>query len=81
MERRRQPSRPRTLKGAHIVFSLNNSPMDCTVRNLTEEGARLEVDAAQTVPDSFLLRLDSGEERNCEIRWRKQKSVGVEFVA
>ena len=42
MERRRQ-ARARTLKSARILFNQHHSVIDCTVRNLSPEGACLNV--------------------------------------
>ncbi len=81
MERRKQPIRPRTLKGGRIVFNKNLSTMDCVIRNLTESGARLEVDAPQRIPDRFVLKYEQGmRQRDCEVRWRKANTMGVAFV-
>jgi hypothetical protein len=74
----RSKQRHRTLKGARIVFNGGRSTIDCTVRNLSETGAKLEVASVVGVPPTFDLAL--GEElRPCRVVWRTLKQLGVEF--
>ena len=81
MENRRIPVRPRTLKGGRIVFNQNFSTVNCIIRNLTEDGAKLEVEGTVTIPNRFRLVFDSGgPDRECEVRWRDDKFLGVMFV-
>jgi hypothetical protein len=42
-EERRKLHRSRTLKGGRIVTNDGHSTFDCTVRNLSDEGAKLVV--------------------------------------
>jgi hypothetical protein len=55
---------------------------ECTVVDISELGAKLAVDAAQALPDSFLLLLTpSGHPaRRCRVAWRSDEDVGVEFL-
>jgi len=39
-----------TLKGARIVFNAGRSTIDCTVRNLSSKGAKLQVSSAWAFP-------------------------------
>jgi hypothetical protein len=76
----RGAQRHRTLKGAHIVFNAGRSTIDCTVRNLSANGAKLDVTSVVGIPNSFDLLL--GEQRQaCRVVWRSLKQLGVEFVA
>jgi hypothetical protein len=56
---------------------------DCTVLNISEDGACLKVKLAGIVPDNFLLLFTpSGTVRRiCMKRWRNGDIVGVEFLA
>lgn len=81
MENRQTPIRPRTLKGARIVFNQGFSTITCVVRNLTEGGAKLELDTMSGVPDEFTLVFDTGAaERTCSVRWRKGNAIGIQFI-
>ncbi|HEV7277210.1 MAG TPA: PilZ domain-containing protein [Devosiaceae bacterium] len=70
--------RHRTLKGARIVFNGGRSTIDCTVRNLSVAGAKLDVASVVGVPDSFDLAMGD-ELRPCRIIWRTSGQMGVEF--
>lgn len=76
----RSAQRHKTLKGARIVFNAGRSTIDCTVRNLSESGAKLDVTSVVGIPNSFDLQL--GEQlRPCRVAWRSLKQLGVEFQA
>ena len=80
MERRRQP-RARTLKSARILFNQHHSVIDCTVRNLSAEGACLNVASAIGIPERFDVIFDSDQSiRPCRMVWHKEKQLGVEFA-
>lgn len=56
--------------------------MACVVRDISDQGARLQVANVSNVPDSFelLVELD-GLEAGCAVAWRKGSEVGVSFAA
>ncbi len=56
-------------------------PRGCAVADISETGARLDVDAPQEVPDRFVLFLSrSGTPRRlCRTVWRTANQVGVVF--
>jgi PilZ domain len=68
--------RHRVLKGGHILFG--GGSIDCTVRNLSETGAALEVTTPLGIPSEFLLETD-GVQRPCRVVWRKEKRIGITF--
>lgn len=52
----------------------------CTVRDISADGAALDVVNAAKVPDHFTLVLEmESAARNCAVIWRKERQVGVEF--
>jgi hypothetical protein len=53
-ERRVQPRR-RVLKAGKILFANNSCTLDCTIRNISEQGAMLQIGHSVTVPDQFEL--------------------------
>ena len=77
----RKIRRTRTLKGARIVFNGGYSAYECTVRDLTPNGARLNFGDATGVPNHFEIDLEHGHEprRKCTVRWRAGSTVGVSF--
>ena len=79
-EHRAQQRRP-TLKGGRIVFNSGRSTIDCTVRNLSRDGAKLQVASVVGIPDTFDLLLPNTTRQPCRVAWRKVKEVGVVFTA
>ena len=72
--------RPRTLKSGKIVFNHKSSVIDCTIRNLTDGGACLEVHSTVGIPDSFELMMPTaGPGRCCLVAWRTDRRLGVAF--
>jgi len=68
------------LKGAKIVFRNSSSVVDCTVRNLSDAGARLDVPSQAGIPDHFDLLIGGGDKPvKCVVRWRRLASIGVAF--
>jgi hypothetical protein len=80
VEERRESHRSRTYRGGKILFNNRRSVIDCTIRNLSPEGACLQVESVVGVPAEFDLLVD-GEEapRPCRLRWQSDHRVGVEF--
>jgi hypothetical protein len=77
---RRLGSRRTTLKGGRIAFNAGRSTVDCTVRNLSNKGAKLLVNSVVGIPDSFELVLADRSKQSCRVIWRALKELGVEFV-
>ena len=69
--------RHRVLKGGHIQFG--GGSIDCTVRNLSNTGAALDVTSPLGIPAEFTLVTDDGQ-RACRVIWRKEKRIGVAFA-
>ena len=79
MEKSRAAPRRRVLKAGSIEFG--GSAIDCTVRNVSETGAALEVVTPLFIPDRFTLVVRSDQlKRLCCIVWRKERRIGVMFV-
>jgi hypothetical protein len=78
---RRLFRRTRTLKGGRIVFNNAMSTFNCTMRNHSDAGARLEMNSTLGVPVAFDLKLDGQPGRPCTLVWRKSDSMGVVFTA
>lgn len=58
---------------SHQVF-------DCTVRELSDKGARLIVENAPEIPADFRLHIPlKGWTKSVTVRWREQQAIGVEF--
>jgi PilZ domain len=69
--------RHRVLKGGSIQFG--GGSIDCTVRNLSETGAALDVTSPLGIPSEFTL-VTNGNQLLCRVVWRKEKRIGVTFA-
>lgn len=54
----------------------------CVVQDLSSTGARVTVDDPNVLPAKLRLAFtrDARTGRNCEVVWRRGKTVGVKFV-
>jgi len=77
---RRASNRQRTLIGAKVVFNDLMSTYDCVIRDLSESGARVKLNAAVQVPPAFMLRFSDGRIRQCKVKRRMALELGVEFI-
>ena len=63
------------------IFSLLGEKVaTCLVKDISENGARLEVSSLQALPDCFRLDYGADEQPKCCVRWRKGDERGVEFL-
>lgn len=77
---RRATIRHRVLKGGRIVTNAGYSTYDCTVRSLSDGGARLKIASSVGVPDSFELVMDDGRKFDCQVAWRTALEIGAKFI-
>lgn len=78
-ERRLAPRR-NTMIDAIIVFDGGRRYMTCIIRDLSEGGAKLEVEKVIGVPNSFDLIAPGHRPHSCRVAWRALKEIGVQFV-
>jgi hypothetical protein len=54
----------------------------CVVSDVSESGARIDVQDSSALPDHFVLMLTSNgsARRFCRVMWRKPTQVGVQFT-
>jgi len=78
MEHRRRQERHRTLKSGKIIFNHQTSVVDCTIRNVSDAGACLQVQSVVGIPESFDLLMDDIK-RPCNVKWRSANRMNVAF--
>lgn len=72
--------RQRVLKGARIVWGNFLFVQDCLVRDVSDHGARLRVEAMTPVPDNFHLFLNEARSiRPCKVIWRQGTDMGIAY--
>ena len=75
---KRTVPRRRVLKAGIIEFG--GGTIDCTVRNLSKDGAALDVPSVVGIPDEFILNVPSDVLRfTCRVVWRKAERIGIRF--
>ena len=78
---RRRSVRRRIFKHGSIAIHDGASRLPCVIRNISDGGARIELQSVLAVPDSFTLTVsDIGGHRRVRKRWQTNEIVGVEFV-
>jgi len=80
-ERRRIP-RTRTFLGGLVAFNDRCSTMECLVRNMSRDGARLVFGGTVEIPAEFDIMIRKrGDGRRAHIVWRMEAEAGVSFAA
>ena len=77
---RRSVQRSRTFWKGTILFPGGLRSTECTVRNFSGAGARLDCGGVNDVPDHFQLKIpQKGEAFDCVVIWRRPPEIGVAF--
>jgi hypothetical protein len=78
---RRQSPRHRALKAGRIVFGNMAMSFDCTIRNMSDTGARLQVDANTNVPGEFYFIITADHlVARAHVMWRTPHEVGIHYL-
>ena len=80
MEEKRK--HPRTEVNEPAFVTSGGSVMHCVVRNISPEGAAIDVENPAFVPQRFRLVManDSSIVHECRIAWIKKSRIGLAFV-
>ncbi len=79
MEEKRK--HPRTEINEPAYVSSGGSVMSCVVRNISVEGAAIDVENPAFVPPQFRLVMASDSSvRECRVAWIQEKRIGLTFV-
>ncbi len=79
IERRRSPRR-KVLKNGRIIPDNGQSPVDCTILDVSRMGARLRVNPSNRMPSKFTLMLSDFTKHSCEIVRQDGTTVAVSFL-
>jgi PilZ domain len=65
-----------------ITFEGGFAARQCVVQDISTTGAKITIDDPNVLPARLRLAFarDARTGRNCEVVWRRGKSVGVKFV-
>jgi hypothetical protein len=76
----RSAPRLRTLLLARAEFNGGATTVECTVRDLSETGARIQVPSSAVLPPKFTLFVPKhGRRYDAVIRWQREGFIGIEF--
>lgn len=76
----RNAVRRRVLLGAKVVEGDGAYSTDCTIRNMTDDGAGLRLPAPVPVGEHvYLIELRSGVAHKVKVAWRRNAELGVEY--
>lgn len=78
MEERRRSFRRKVLKPGRIVFNGGFSVITCTLRDLSEHGAKLRVPSPVGIPPQFDLHFET-RSVSCRLVRKQADILGVEF--
>jgi PilZ domain len=79
MEEKRKHQRTEINEPAYV--SSAGSVISCMVRNISPEGAAIDVENPSFVPASFrLVMARDSSVRECRVIWIQQKRIGVTFA-
>lgn len=79
---RRAARRTDAFRIGAISFAELSAPIDCLVWDQSESGAQIELESIAGVPDHFILLMTAyARPRACAVIWRKDRKLGVSFVA
>jgi hypothetical protein len=77
----RRSDRMRTFMQAKVSFSNGQSTLDCTIRNISDGGAKLQISGGVTLPGEFdLIIPQRNVNRRVRLCWRNDEFCGVAFL-
>ncbi len=80
-ERRRSTRQKSFLRGC-VYFNKRRSAVDCLIRDISDEGARIVFSDAVSVPDIIDLYIPQKEQTvPARVQWRRGDEIGLAFPA
>ena len=81
MFERRKAQRGRTYLSGQIVFNRRFSTLDCLVKNLSQDGAKIVFSGVVAIPGEFDVLIPwKGESRRARVVWSDETQAGVAFL-
>ncbi len=78
----RVAKRLRVLKTGKIIVNKSLAVVDCTVRDLSDTGAKLVCAKSGEVPDEFrIVLIQDNTIRDAVVMWRKGEQLGIKFTS
>ena len=81
MDERRRSERQRSLLRGRIYFNNGRCSLDCLIRDISYEGARIVFSDPVSIPDVIRLAiLKKNRMMDGSVRWRRGLTIGVVFT-
>ena len=82
MQERRTSSRKKSFLKGTLYFDNRLSSAECLVRDLSEQGARVQFSSPVRLPDMVELYIPVRDQTfEAKVRWRRDDEVGLAFAA
>lgn len=82
MSDRRKTLRNRTRLGGVIAFNHRSCTLDCLVRDMSADGAKIIIESTVSLPGEFDIMIKhKGDSRRARMIWRDLTQVGIVFVS
>jgi len=79
---KRSGPRRRVLLSDMLVFDGGARTVNCSVRDLSDSGAKIELGGVELLPRSlWLIEMRAGVARECRVTWARGRQLGLEFIA
>jgi hypothetical protein len=81
MIKEKRSARRQPLRYTARVAVTADKRLGCVISDVSDTGARIDVQDSKIIPDHFVLMLSSSgaARRNCRVVWRKPSQLGVKF--
>lgn len=80
MSERRVAARSKSLLQGRVYYNNRRASLDCVIRDITSEGARLKFSGTVTVPQTFELYIPHKHEAyRAKVAWHRGEEIGVTF--
>ena len=76
---KRSKFRRRVLLGGTLVFNDGFSTIDVVVRNLSDEGLRLQMPTPAPIPKRVQIHF-GGHKREAQVMWQRAETAGLRFL-
>lgn len=82
MIREKRQARRQPLRYTAWIALTADQRHGCVVSDVSDSGARIDVQDSKLIPDHFVLMLSSNgaARRFCRVMWRKPTQIGVQFA-
>src|SRR5690348_18038073 len=79
-EELRKSRRKRTLMRGKLAYGAGAFSIDCVISDLSETGARVQVQEGATIPEEvYLIHLRTRIAYESKVAWRRDNFAGLEF--